>query len=38
MESYIKLAVAQDGGNIKFSGFKDGIVFVELHGMMSKCC
>ncbi|OEY86612.1 iron transporter [Wolbachia pipientis] len=37
MESYIKPAVAQDGGDIKFRGFKDGIVFVELHGACSGC-
>ncbi len=37
MESYIKPAVAQDGGDIKFRGYKDGTVFVELHGACSGC-
>lgn len=37
MESYIKPAVAQDGGDIKFRGYKDGVVFVELHGACSGC-
>lgn len=37
MENYIKPAVAQDGGDIKFRGYKDGIVFVELHGACSGC-
>lgn len=37
MENYIKPAVAQDGGNIKFCGYKEGIVFVELHGACSGC-
>ncbi|MBV0899918.1 MAG: NifU family protein [Wolbachia endosymbiont of Fragariocoptes setiger] len=37
MENYIKPAVAQDGGDIKFCGYKDGVVFVELHGACSGC-
>lgn len=37
MESYIKPAVAQDGGDIKFRGYKDGIVYVELQGACSGC-
>lgn len=37
MENYIKPAVAQDGGDIKFRGYKDGVVFVELHGACSGC-
>lgn len=37
IESYIKPAVAQDGGDIKFRGYKEGIVFVELQGACSGC-
>ncbi|WP_168464440.1 NifU family protein [Wolbachia endosymbiont of Ctenocephalides felis wCfeT] len=37
MESYIKPAVAQDGGDIKFRGYKDGIVYVQLQGACSGC-
>ncbi|AAW71001.1 NifU family protein [Wolbachia endosymbiont of Brugia malayi] len=37
MENYIKPAVAQDGGDIKFRGYKDGIVYVELQGACSGC-
>ncbi|QKX01802.1 NifU family protein [Wolbachia endosymbiont of Cruorifilaria tuberocauda] len=37
MENYIKPAVVQDGGNIKFRGYKDGIVYVELQGACSGC-
>lgn len=37
MESHIKPAVAQDGGDIKFRGYKDGIVYVELQGACSGC-
>lgn len=37
MESYIKPAVAQDGGDIKFRGYKDGIIYVELQGACSGC-
>ncbi|MGL9732684.1 MAG: NifU family protein [Wolbachia sp.] len=37
MESYIKPAVAQDGGDIKFLGYKNGTVYVELQGACSGC-
>ncbi|MDD9332071.1 MAG: NifU family protein [Wolbachia sp.] len=37
MENYIKPSVAQDGGDIKFRGYKDGIVYVELQGACSGC-
>lgn len=37
IEDYVRPAVAQDGGDIKFKGFKDGIVFVKLHGACSGC-
>ncbi|KJV69223.1 NifU family protein [Candidatus Neoehrlichia procyonis] len=35
--NYIKPAVAQDGGDIKFRGYKDGVVFVKLKGACSGC-
>ena len=33
----IRPAVAKDGGDIKFKGFKDGIVKVQLQGSCSGC-
>lgn len=35
LEEYIKPAVAQDGGNIAFMGYKDKIVEVQLQGACS---
>jgi Fe-S cluster biogenesis protein NfuA len=29
--------VAQDGGDIVFHSFKEGIVFLEMHGACSGC-
>ncbi|XGA08115.1 MAG: NifU family protein [Wolbachia endosymbiont of Xenopsylla cheopis] len=37
IENYVRPAVAQDGGDIRFKGFKDGIVFFKLHGACSGC-
>lgn len=37
IEERIRPALAQDGGDIEFHGFKDGVVFVELHGACSGC-
>jgi len=37
LEERVKPAVAQDGGDIKFVKFKDGIVFLELRGACSGC-
>ena len=37
LEEYIKPAVAQDGGNIAFLGYKDKIVEVQLQGACSGC-
>ena len=37
LDTKIRPAVAKDGGNIKFKGFKDGIVKVELQGSCSGC-
>ncbi|CEG20732.1 Fe/S biogenesis protein NfuA [Anaplasma phagocytophilum] len=37
IENYVKPAVAQDGGDIKFRGYKEGVVFVKLRGACSGC-
>jgi len=37
LETKIKPAVARDGGDIKFMGFKDGVVKVQLQGSCSGC-
>ncbi|GAT75690.1 NifU domain-containing protein [Ehrlichia ruminantium] len=37
IDNYIKPAVAQDGGDIKFKGYSNGIVFVKLRGACSGC-
>jgi len=37
IETRVRPAVAQDGGDIIFLGFKDGVVEVELHGACSGC-
>jgi Fe-S cluster biogenesis protein NfuA len=37
IEERVRPAVAMDGGDIVFRGFKDGIVFVSLHGACSGC-
>ncbi|UWI83023.1 NifU family protein [Wolbachia endosymbiont of Howardula sp.] len=37
MDNYIKPSVTQDGGDIKFRGYKSGIVYVELQGACSGC-
>src|SRR5210317_586123 len=37
LEEYIKPAVAQDGGNIAFMGYKDKVVEVQLQGACSGC-
>ncbi len=37
LETKIKPAVAQDGGDIKFKEFKDGVVTVQLQGSCSGC-
>jgi Fe-S cluster biogenesis protein NfuA len=37
IETRVRPAVAQDGGDIIFRGFTDGIVMVELHGACSGC-
>lgn len=37
LENRVSPAVAQDGGDIVFKDFKDGVVYVELHGACSGC-
>ncbi len=37
IDTRVRPAVAQDGGDIVFRGFEDGIVQLELHGSCSGC-
>ncbi|MBV8939848.1 MAG: NifU family protein [Alphaproteobacteria bacterium] len=37
IETRVRPAVAQDGGDIVYRGFHDGIVSLELHGACSGC-
>ncbi len=37
IESRVRPAVAQDGGDIIFHSFKDGVVHLEMHGACSGC-
>ena len=37
LDQKIRPAVAKDGGDIKFKGFKNGIVMVQLQGSCSGC-
>lgn len=37
IDTRVRPAVAQDGGDIIFRGFEDGIVKLELHGACSGC-
>jgi Fe-S cluster biogenesis protein NfuA len=37
LESRVRPAVAQDGGDITFKGFKDGKVFLNMKGACSGC-
>lgn len=37
IETRVRPAVAQDGGDIIFKGFNQGIVLLELHGSCSGC-
>lgn len=37
IETKVRPAVAQDGGDIIFKDFQDGVVYVELHGACSGC-
>lgn len=37
IETKVRPAVAEDGGDIVYRGFKDGIVYLELQGACSGC-
>lgn len=37
LETRVRPAVAQDGGDIIFHGFEDGVVSLEMHGACSGC-
>lgn len=37
LETRVRPAVAQDGGDITFHGFKEGIVFLEMRGACAGC-
>lgn len=37
LETRVRPAVAQDGGDITFSGFRDGVVFLHMRGACSGC-
>lgn len=37
LDEKVRPAVAQDGGDIIFRGFENGVVFLEMHGACSSC-
>lgn len=37
IDTRVRPAVAEDGGDIIFKGFEDGVVYLELHGACSGC-
>ena len=37
LETRVRPAVAQDGGDITFHGFKEGVVFLEMRGACAGC-
>lgn len=37
IDTRVRPAVAEDGGDIIYQGFKDGVVYLELHGSCSGC-
>lgn len=37
LDTRVRPAVAQDGGDITFSGFRDGIVYLHMRGACSGC-
>ena len=37
IETRVRPAVANDGGDITFRGFKDGVVFLHMKGSCSGC-
>ena len=36
-ESRVRPAVASDGGDIRYRGFRDGVVFLQMQGACSGC-
>jgi Fe-S cluster biogenesis protein NfuA len=37
LETRVRPAVAQDGGDITFSGFREGVVYLHMRGACSGC-
>lgn len=37
LDTRVRPAVAGDGGDIRFRGFKDGVVYLAMHGACSGC-
>ena len=37
LDSRVRPAVAQDGGDITFQGYRDGVVFLNMKGSCSGC-
>ena len=37
IETRVRPAVAQDGGDITFQGFRDGVVFLNMRGSCAGC-
>ena len=37
IESYVRPAVAGDGGDVRFRGFRDGTVYLAMKGACSGC-
>ncbi|CAL7963427.1 NFU1 iron-sulfur cluster scaffold homolog, mitochondrial [Alphaproteobacteria bacterium] len=37
IDTMVRPTVAEDGGDIKFASFKDGVVYLTLHGACSGC-
>lgn len=37
LDSHIRDAVARDGGDISFRGYKEGVVYLKMHGACSGC-
>jgi Fe-S cluster biogenesis protein NfuA len=37
LETRVRPAVAQDGGDITFYGYRDGIVYLQMKGACSGC-
>jgi Fe-S cluster biogenesis protein NfuA len=37
LETRVRPAVAQDGGDITFAGFRDGVVYLKMRGACSGC-